>query len=171
MNADKNPGWPMFRALVGIGVTCSLLIVAVYQLTAPAIEHNQNALLKQAVTVLFPEAQDIIAYQTIEDGSLQQIPSEAKPGELYGVFAPQDRLLGYAVKAQGMGYQDTIQLLYGYSPQRQALVGIKILASRETPGLGDRIGKDVHFLANFENLAMMLTTDNSRLQQLMVSIT
>ena len=47
-----------------------------------------------------------------------------------------------------MGYQDVIRiLLYGYSPEHQAIVGMRVLESRETPGLGDKIEKDPAFLA------------------------
>ena len=48
-----------------------------------------------------------------------------------------------------MGYQDVIRLLYGYAPQAQAIVGMQVLASKETPGLGDKIEKDPAFMPTF----------------------
>ena len=55
-----------------------------------------------------------------------------------------------------MGYQDTISLLYGYSFEHQAIVGMQVLKSLETPGLGDRIASDPDFLLNFERLEVGL---------------
>ena len=45
-----------------------------------------------------------------------------------------------------MGYQDVIRVLYGYSFAEEAVVGIRVLESKETPGLGTRIETDPDFL-------------------------
>jgi electron transport complex protein RnfG len=44
-------------------------------------------------------------------------------------------------------------LLYGYMPGDQLVVGMEILESRETPGLGDKIYKDAEFVAEFSALS------------------
>jgi len=62
--------------------------------------------------------------------------------------------VGYAVPGAGAGFQDTIKLIYGYDPSRRVIVGMQVLDSRETPGLGDKIITDDEFLANFEALAI-----------------
>ena len=54
-------------------------------------------------------------------------------------------------------------MLYGYSPQREAVVGMQVLASKETPGLGDKIEKDPAFLANFRALDVALAADGQSL--------
>jgi electron transport complex protein RnfG len=54
----------------------------------------------------------------------------------------------------GPGFQDTIALLYGYLPREKQVVGMEILESRETPGLGDKIYKDADFVAEFSALAV-----------------
>ena len=51
-------------------------------------------------------------------------------------------------------FQDTISLLYGYLPGERKVVGMEILQSRETPGLGDKIYKDAAFVANFDQLSI-----------------
>ena len=63
-------------------------------------------------------------------------------------------MLGYALTADGPGFQDTIGLLYGYLPDKRVIVGMEVLESRETPGLGDKIYKDADFKANFIELAV-----------------
>jgi electron transport complex protein RnfG len=54
----------------------------------------------------------------------------------------------------GPGFQDTIALLYGYRPGEKIVVGMEILESRETPGLGDKIYKDKEFVAEFSALSV-----------------
>ncbi|MCB1707155.1 MAG: FMN-binding protein, partial [Halioglobus sp.] len=44
-------------------------------------------------------------------------------------------------------------------------VGMQVLASRETPGLGDKIEKDPAFIANFRALAVPLSADGLALRQ------
>ena len=57
---------------------------------------------------------------------------------------------------QGMGYQDNIRVLYAYSFDARAITGFKVLDSKETPGLGDRVEIEPHFIANFEALDVRL---------------
>jgi len=80
---------------------------------------------------------------------------------VYAGYDDENRLAGIAVEAQGMGYQDVIHVLYGYSFAEEAIVGIRVLGSRETPGLGDKIETDPDFLANFERLTVALIGDLS----------
>ncbi len=156
--------WTLFRALVSIGVICSLLIVSVFQLTASTIKKNETKLLDQAIAAIFPNADTKIGYKQLENGQLKKLEQEAiSEQQVFAIFNQKQQLLGYVIKAQGMGYQDTIQLLFGYSPQNETINGITILSSRETPGLGDRIGKDSKFLANFKQLTVKLTPDKIRL--------
>jgi electron transport complex protein RnfG len=55
-------------------------------------------------------------------------------------------------------------LIYGYSPEQEQIIGMEVLESKETPGLGDKIMKDEDFLANFEALDARLAEDGSSLQ-------
>ncbi|NIN78696.1 MAG: FMN-binding protein, partial [Planctomycetales bacterium] len=44
------------------------------------------------------------------------------------------------------------------------IIGMKVLESKETPGLGDKIGKDPKFLANFDKLEARLAEDGTNLE-------
>ncbi len=55
-----------------------------------------------------------------------------------------------AVKAAAAGFQDIITLIYGFDPTSGKLLGMKVLGSKETPGLGDKIEKDLSFVAEFD---------------------
>ena len=56
---------------------------------------------------------------------------------------------------------DVIRVLYGYSFADDAIVGIRVLETKETPGLGDKIETDPVFLENFHRLDVSLTEDIS----------
>jgi electron transport complex protein RnfG len=61
-----------------------------------------------------------------------------------------------AIKAAAAGFQDVISLIYGFDPTSGSLTGMKILSSKETPGLGDKIEKDHAFVAQFDAVATPL---------------
>lgn len=52
-----------------------------------------------------------------------------------------------------------MRILYGYSAQCKCIVGIGVVAMRETPGIGDKILTDKEFLANFTALDVSLNKD------------
>jgi len=136
------PAWPLYRALVGTALVCALLIAGAFLGTAPLIERNRAAQLQRAVLQVLPGA---VAFQ----------PLPGAAGVYAGVRA-NGELVGYAIAASAMGYQDAIEILYGYDPRSQTVVGMQVLSSRETPGLGDRIEHDPAFRANFTSLDVQL---------------
>ena len=79
---------------------------------------------------------------------------KGKGKAIYAAYDAQGAFKGYAVPAEGSGFQDTISLIYGLDPASRHIIGFSVLESRETPSLGDKINKDVDFLANFHELAV-----------------
>ena len=156
--------WPMYRAMVGVGLLCGLLIVGVFELTRPVIARNRAEALARAVFRVLPEARSSRAYRQGDDGGfVAHSEGVSREPVFHAGFDGQGRLVGVAIKAEGMGYQDVIEVLYGYAFERDAVVGLQVLASRETPGLGDKIEKDPAFLANFEALAVELSAGGDAL--------
>jgi electron transport complex protein RnfG len=157
--------WQMYRAMVGVGLLCGVLIVGVFQWTRPIIEHNKAVALQRAIFDVLPAATSSATFRLDEAGHLQATES-GQPGDqlVYAGYDSTQQLVGVAIEAQGMGYQDVIRLLYGYSFAEQAIIGIRVLDSKETPGLGDRIESDPQFLQNFERLEVSLDADESSLQ-------
>jgi len=164
------PIWPMYRAMVGVGLLCGVLIVSVFQLTRPVIERNRAEALRRAILRVVPEALSSRSFQFVEreadDGSFEV--AEGASGGGFLVHAGYDdaaRLVGLAIEAEGMGYQDVIRVLYGYSFEQEAIIGLRVLESRETPGLGDRVETDPVFLRNFERLDVSIGEDPARVAQ------
>lgn len=86
-----------------------------------------------------------------ERGGGQEAPRGQRA---FAAFDASGQLVGYAFEGEGAGFQDVIRLLYGFDPKSRRVVGMRILESRETPGLGDKIYKDAKFVANFDALAV-----------------
>ncbi|MDH3747893.1 MAG: FMN-binding protein [Gammaproteobacteria bacterium] len=161
--------WSMYRAIVGIGALCGLLIVTVYQTTAARIRENQERFLAMAVAQVLPAARSTLGVALTEDGRLEKTGEEFALPIFLGYDA-SGKLVGAVITAEGMGYQDKIRVLYAYSFDLDAIVGFKVLDSKETPGLGDRIEKEPHFLANFEKLDATLTPGGDSLLHPIVTV-
>ena len=104
-----------------------------------------------------------------EDGRL--VPTAETPAlPVFLAFDESGQLAGAVLTAMGMGYQDNIRVLYAYSFEQNAIVGFKILESKETPGLGDRVEIEPHFIANFEALDASLSADGSALANPIITV-
>lgn len=156
----------IYAVVLSVGVLCSLAIVTTYEVTRPVIAGNRIAQLRRAILDVIPDADSIAAFKFDEKaGKFSQVPEATGDAELvYAGFDTSGEVMGIAIAAQGTGYQDAIRLLYGYVPQTQSVVGIRVLESRETPGLGDRIETDDHFLNNFALLDVRMRGDGERLE-------
>jgi len=152
--------WPMYRAMVGVGLLCGVLIVGVFQLTKPVIARNRAEALQRAIFQVLPDARSSGSFRQTAEGRFELVDGVSGRGPLvHGGYDDAGRLVGLAIEAEGMGYQDVIRVLYGYAFDRDAIIGIRVLESRETPGLGDKIETDSAFLQNFERLDVSLTGD------------
>ncbi|MBT8447674.1 MAG: FMN-binding protein [Gammaproteobacteria bacterium] len=159
----------MYRAVVGIATVCALVIVGVYRSTEGRIRDNRERYLKDAIAQVLPDAARTVPVSVSPAGRLE---SAAVPAPLPGFLAYDagGALAGAVVTAEGMGYQDNIRILYAYSLARDAIVGLKVLDSKETPGLGDRIETDPRFTANFAALDAGLDAAGTALANSIVTV-
>jgi electron transport complex protein RnfG len=155
---QQQPGSTRLVATLGFaGMIAGLVLSGVFQITEPIIERNNQRELEAAVFKVVPGAERMRKLVLI-DGEMR--PAEDVKGDvaaadvIYAAYGPDGALLGYAIEGEGAGYQDTIRLLYGYDPARKMVIGMEVLESRETPGLGDRIYKDESFTSQFKELSV-----------------
>jgi electron transport complex protein RnfG len=159
--------WHMIRSMVGVGLLCGLIIVSVFQATEPVIERNKAEALRRAIFRVLPEARSSATFRYRREERFERLAGAGEGDTLvYAGYDAEKRLIGIALTAEGMGYQDVIRLIYGYAFTQDAIVGIRVLESRETPGLGDKIETDDVFLENFERLDVSLSDDQSALANL-----
>lgn len=137
------------------GLLAGLCLVLAFEGTQPTIQKNRREALQRAVFEVVPGASRM--QKLVQKGGAVVAADGSEGQDVAAVFAAYDNkgaFLGYAIPAQGAGFQDTISLIYGYDPRRQLVVGMKVLESKETPGLGDKIFKDPKFVAEFKELAV-----------------
>ena len=155
LEPEKEPSsFTLIFSMVFAGLISGMTIITVYEGTLPTITANKARELREAVFKVLPGV-DKMQKLRFADGKLS-VDTGKKSDEytIYGGYDAAGKFIGYAVPNAGAGFQDTISLLYGYMPAERKIVGMEILDSRETPGLGDKIYKDKHFVANFDDLSV-----------------
>ena len=165
----KTTVWEMYRSIVGIGAFCALLIVSVYQGTAERIADNRARFLSSAIAEVLPVVRSTVEVSLDANGSLVAATETADLPAYLG-YGENGELAGAIITARGMGYADNITVLYSYSFDLKAIVGHKVLESKETPGLGDKVELEPHFLANFEALDARLNDDGTALANAIVTV-
>ncbi len=150
---------------------CSLLIVFTYQSTYSIIQKNRAEYLEQAIYKVLPGATKRITFKINDNNQFEILKREAQ-GEtvIYAGYNDAGEFVGIALEAQGQGFQDVLKILYGYSPEHQTIIGIAVLESKETPGLGDKIEKDQNFINNFAALDLSLSTDGSAISNPIIPV-
>lgn len=157
--AGEIPAWRLIVTLAVAGAVAGLAIVVVHGWAQPRIETHRAESLRRAIHEVLagPEG-----YRTlwIRDGALvATLPPGVDSTALDRVYLGYDgegRPVGFAVAGEAPGYQDVVGLLFGFDPRRGEVIGMVVLESRETPGLGDRIIKDTAFVGQFRGVAVPL---------------
>ncbi len=169
LQQKKTSTWEMYRAIVGIGAFCALLIVSVYQGTYARIADNKARFLNNAIAGVLPAVHSTVEVSLDETGALIKATEPADLPAFLG-YGEDDELVGAVITAQAMGYADNVTVLYSYSFDLQAIVGFMVLETKETPGLGDKVETEPHFLANFEALDARLNEDGTALANAIVTV-
>jgi len=157
-------GIKLLVSMGSIGFIAGILIVYTFQTTMPYIKANEAAFLEQAIFSILPGTAYRKTFTVNEDGSLKAVKPDAPVA--YKLFAGYDKehhLTGVAVQARGQGFQDVVSIIYGYDPHKKAVIGMQVLQSTETPGLGDKINSDVKFHKNFVFLDVRLNDKGTAL--------
>ncbi len=154
---DAEPAVPSWRLLATLGLAGALaggMIVTVYGMTRPRIEAHRAALVESAIReVLKAPARWDTLY--LVDGALtREVAAGTDARRLeraYFGFDDAGAFVGAAVTAGEPGFSDVISLIYGLEPTTGALLGMKVLGHKETPGLGDKIEQPA-FTGQFDGL-------------------
>jgi electron transport complex protein RnfG len=140
--------------LGGFGAVAGLLIVVAFAATQPRIRANKAAELAAAVDEVLSEPQRYDTLYIDGDSLSPVLPAGKKPEDAEAVYYGyrDGRPIGFAVTADGPGFQDRIRLIFGFDPPTSRMLGMKVLESKETPGLGDKIVKDTAFINQFSRV-------------------
>lgn len=153
--AQEPQTFRLVATLALAGLISGIAIIAIYEVTLPTITANKARELREAVFKVIPGVTQLQKLIYMDDKLTPSTQTLKDEQPIYAGYDEDGSFIGYAIPAAGPGFQDTIGLLYGFKPESNLVVGMEILESRETPGLGDKIYKDAEFVANFHKLAVM----------------
>jgi Na+-translocating ferredoxin:NAD+ oxidoreductase subunit G len=150
--AKEVPSWRLLAMMTGCGAVAGLLIVVAFQVTLPRIEQHKGEVERATVyEVLRAPASFDTLY--LHGGRLvPALPPGTSPKGLEKIFLGRDaagRRVGFALSATGNGFQDPVTVMFGYDAAARSVIAMRVIASRETPGLGDKIVKDTSFVGGF----------------------
>jgi len=129
----------MIIVLTSIGLISGAFLAGVGTLTKNRIALNKQKEINEAITRVISGAQ--ISNKIYEEKDLI----------IYRVNGEKNKLLGYAVYAGGVGFQDKIYLMFGVDPEITKIHSLTVLDQKETPGLGAKITSEKDFLQFWKN--------------------
>lgn len=167
MSADVRPAtmppqvqsWKLIAILGGAGAFAGFLIVLAYIWTLPAILEHRAGALRGAIEEVLRQPAGADTLFLVNGALATTMPAGAKPEAVERVYRGRDaesRTVGYAVVASEAGFADQIVVMFGWNPANGQLLGIRILSSKETPGLGDKIER-ASFTGQFPGATTPLT--------------
>ena len=142
----------LVATLAVAGALAGLLIVLVNLHTKPIIDKYKAEQLQLAVYEVLPGVERYDTFYLVDGELSLALPDGAKESEFKRVYIGRDssgQATGVAISRGESGFQDVIMVIFGYDPVNNTLSGMKILDSKETPGLGDKIFKDMDFVEQF----------------------
>ncbi len=149
------PSWRLITTLAVAGAIAGLLIVGVFQWAQPRILEYRARVLREAIHEVLASPERVQTLYVMEDGLSEQPPAGVDTTEAERVFLGydgSDEPVGFAVTGAKAGFQDVVQLIFGYDAEAGEVLGMRVLESKETPGLGDKIYKDSSFVAEFNGV-------------------
>ncbi len=156
MTEDNGRGGPasvlhIQGVLVAIALVAGLAIAWVHEWTRPMVMAQRGGLLGEAALKVMPGAARYVIYVRGDNHRLRPMGDGDSP-ELFIGLDEQGHAVGAAIVGSGMGYADLIQLVFGIDLGGERLTGMRVVASRETPGLGSVIVDNAEWVASFSRI-------------------
>lgn len=145
----------LVTTLAVAGGVAGFFIVLVHLWSQPRIEAYQARVLGEAVEEVLGGPETTSTFFLHEGAFTASPPASADTASLDRIYVGWDESgapLGIAAAAGEPGFQDVIGLIFGFDPGSGDVLGMKVLESKETPGLGDKIIKDSAFVREFRGV-------------------
>jgi len=149
---NKVSTFRLVATLAIAGVLAGILLALVNEHTKPIIDAYRAEQLRIAVYEVLPGAERYSTFYLVEGELTPALPAGAKESEykrIYAGYGKDGEPVGIAVSRGESGFQDIVLVILGFNPAQGTLTGMKVLESKETPGLGDKIFKDKDFVDQF----------------------
>ena len=151
--------WRLLALMTGAGAVAGLLIAASYEATLPRIERHKGEVVRATVQEVLKGPASFDTLYLVNGVLVKEPPAGTPTKGLETVYLGRDgngRRVGFAVSATENGFQDPVTVMFGYDPAARSVIAMKVIANKETPGLGDKIVKDSMFVKDFEQAATPL---------------
>ncbi len=149
----------LIATLAIAGALAGFLIVFVNGLTEGPIRAHRAETLRLAIQDVLG-APDRFDTLFVVDGALvDELETGQNPDEyeqVYPGYSADGTQVGYAIPSAEFGFQDIVSVIFGYDAEAQTILGMLVLEHKETPGLGDKIVKDLGFVGEFNGAATPL---------------
>jgi electron transport complex protein RnfG len=146
----------LIATLGSAGAMAGFLLVFVFVATEPSIKAHKAKVLRESIQEVLSGPQQFDTLFELEEGALvEELPvgeDPEKTPQIYPGFDGNGGLIGYAIVSQDPGFQDIVKVIFGYNAESQQVLGMKVLESKETPGLGDKIEKDMSWVTAFQGI-------------------
>jgi len=149
--ATATPSWRLLAVLGVGGALAGGLIVTAFLATVERITEHKAALVVGAVREVLKAPARWDTLYLVEGKLTKHSPTGPGAQSVERVFLgydAADKTLGAAITAGEPGFADVVSLIFGLDPATGALLGVKVLGHKETPGLGDKIERPM-FLQQF----------------------
>lgn len=152
------PSWRLLATLGGAGAVAGLLIVLTWRWSTPPIEAHRALVLQLAIAEVLQQPARWDTLYLDGDRLVRQPPANAgaAPERVYQGYDAAGTRRGVAIVAGEAGFADVISVIFAFEPDTRRLLAMKVIGSKETPGLGDRIEKDSAFVRQFRGPALPL---------------
>ena len=154
--AREVPSWRLLAVMTTAGALAGALIVTAYQLTLPPIERHRSEVVREAVQEVLKAPPSFDTLYLHQGALVKTLPAGTSSKGVEMIYLGHDaagKRVGFAISATQNGFQDPVTVMFGYDAAAHRLIAMKVIANRETPGLGNRIETDSAFVNGFVNAA------------------
>jgi electron transport complex protein RnfG len=151
--------WKLLATMTAAGAMAGLLIVTSYQATLPRIEHHKGEVVRAAVQEVLKAPHSFDTLYLRGGALVRTLPAGTSAKGLETIYLGHDaagKRVGFALSATGNGFQDPVTVMFGYDAAAHRLIAMRVIANRETPGLGNKIESDSAFVDGFVSAATPL---------------
>jgi len=142
--------------LGGFSTLAAALLMLGYNSTYEPIARRRADDLLESLAQVLP---DSLHDNNLLDNAIVIDDSNGKPLTIYRAMKDQ-HITGFAYRATAQGYAGEISLMLGLRPDGE-LIGVRVLAHAETPGLGDKIEKNKsNWILGFNGRSLSNTSES-----------
>ena len=124
------------------GAIAGLLMAVLFVWANPRIQAHANTEMMSALDEVLAKPAKIETYLIYRNRLVKQAPAGIDTVGMPRVFAgyrEDGTLIGFGMTSTEPGFSELLTIAFGYDPNAKVITGMKVLDSKETPGIADEI--------------------------------